>query len=196
MPSEIRIYFEGDKGLKPGFHAFFKDLRECARKRRCKLNLVASGSGAAACRDFGIALREHPSAWNILLADSEAPFSDQLSLALCREHKWKQSYAISVFWMVETMESWFHADKEKLADLYGAGFKRSALKRNPKVEEISKKDLESGLREATRNTSKGNYFDNKTEHAAELLRSIRHDFVRQAAPNCARLFDAILARLT
>src|ERR1039458_4047942 len=196
MPSEIRIYFEGDKGLKPGFHAFFKDLRECARKRRCKLNLVASGSGAAACRDFGIALSEHSSAWNILLRDSEGPFSDQLSRALCKEGKWKSSYSASIFWMVEMMESWFHADKVSLAKFYGADdFKRNALKPNLNVEEIPKRDLEAGLRGATKNTQKGNYYDHKTEHGAALLAMIDPTLVRNAAPNCDRLFTAVLTQL-
>jgi hypothetical protein len=196
MPTEIRIYFEGHRRLRPGFHAFFSELRELARLKRCKLDLVASKSGEDACRDFGIARKANPSAWNILLKDSEEPFSDQLPDALCRKHHWKKSSANSIFWMVEMMEAWFHADKDKLAEYYGAGFNRNALKPNLKVEEISKKDLTSGLRRATKNTPKGDYFDHKTEHAAELLRSIRPDFVRGAAPNCAKLFDAVLARLT
>ena len=196
MPVEIRIYFEGHRRLRPGFHRFFSELRDRARQKRCGLELVASKSGAEACRDFGIAIDAHPSAWNVLLRDSEEPFSDQLSLALCKEHKWKHSYANSIFWMVEMMESWFHADKDKLADFYGTGFKKSSLKRNPKVEEIPKKDLQSGLRAATKNTVKGDYYEHKTEHAAELLALINPNLVRQAAPNCARLFDAILARLT
>jgi hypothetical protein len=67
------------------------------------------------------------------------------------------------------MEAWFHADKEALQDFYGNGFKESALKKNPNVEEIPKKDLEDGLREATKKTQKGDYFDNKTSHGPRLF---------------------------
>ncbi len=93
------------------------------------------------------------------------------------------------------MESWFHADKDKLAEFYGAGFKRDALRPNPKVEEIPRKDLKSGLRAATKNSLKGDYYEHKTGHAEKLLALINPELVRQAAPNCAKLFDAVLARL-
>jgi hypothetical protein len=95
--------------------------------------------------------------------------------------------------MVQMMESWFHGDKDALAKFYGDGFKRNALKPNPKVEEIPKKDLEDGLRTATRATRKGAY--HKTAHGPMLLALIDQDRVRQAAPNCDRLFQAVLDKL-
>ena len=70
----------------------------------------------------------------------------------------------------------------------------SALKKNPRVEEISRKDLEDGLKAATKDTQKGNYYDRKTEHGPKLLASIRPELVRKAAPNCRRLFEAVLAK--
>lgn len=175
--NEIRIYYEGDPALKPGFHAFFDELRVKAREKRLGLRLIAAEGKPD--RDFAIAKRNHPTAWNILLKDSEGP------LPANRDD--------SIFWMVETMESWFHADKDKLAEFYGAEFQVSALKANPKVEEIPKRDLVNGLKAATRNTNKGAY--HKTAHAPKLLESIRPDLVRMAAPNCERLFEAVLARL-
>jgi hypothetical protein len=195
MPTEIRIYFEGHKRLTPGFHAFLSEIRDRAIQKRCKFHLVASKSGDEACHDFGVALKSHPSAWNILLRDSEGPLNNQRSLALCAEMGWSKSCAGSIFWMVEMMESWFHADKDKLAEFYGAGFKATALRRNLKVEEIPKNDLESGLRAATRSSLKGDYYENKTAHGAALMERIRPQHVREAAPNCAKLFDAVLKRL-
>lgn len=185
MPTEIRIYFEGHALLKPGFDGFFKELHERARKQRRGFHLIPSKSGAQARRDFGIALTVNPKAWNVLLLDSEGPYDGRRA----RTHR------NSVFWMVEMMESWFHADKEALAEFYGDGFKSAALKANPKVELISKKDLKAGLKAATRNTKKGDYFDNKTSHASKLLAIVKPDLVRQAAPNCDRLFKALLAHL-
>lgn len=92
------------------------------------------------------------------------------------------------------MEAWFHADRDSLAAFYGEGFKRNALRANPNVEKIPKKDLEDGLRAATRNTRKGDYYDNKTSHGPKLLARINPGLVQNAAPNC-RKFQAILARL-
>lgn len=97
--------------------------------------------------------------------------------------------------MVEMMESWFHADKEALEKFYGQRFRRGALKANPKVEEISKADLENGLHAATKDTGMGDYFDHKTSHGPKLLAEISPEKVRDAAPNCRRLFTAVLAKL-
>jgi len=99
----------------------------------------------------------------------------------------------SIFWMVEAMESWFHADKEALQRFYGKGFRADAMTANPQVEHISKKDLESGLKAAIEKTKKREY--HKTKHAPSLLEAIHPELVRQAAPNCDRLFDIVLAKL-
>jgi hypothetical protein len=93
------------------------------------------------------------------------------------------------------MESWFHADKEALEKFYGTRFKKNALKQNPRVEEISKADLTDGLATATKECSKGNYFENKTSHGPRLLASISPTKVQHAAPNCKRLFQTVLNRL-
>ncbi len=92
------------------------------------------------------------------------------------------------------MESWFHADKEALENFYGAGFRKNALKQNPKVEEISMADLSDGLRKATKDCLKGSYSDNKTSDGPRLLASIDPAKVQQAAPNCKRLFETVLSR--
>jgi hypothetical protein len=149
--AEIRIYYEGDESLQSGFSAFFASLKRRAKDRAIGFRLIAAGAGSVACRDFGIALRTHPNAWNILLKDSEGPYSIGLSTSLCEKHKWDKSHADSIFWMVEMMESWFHADKKALEEFYGKEkFHKNSLKGNPKVEEIPKADLEDGLRKATK----------------------------------------------
>jgi hypothetical protein len=189
--TEIRIYYEGDPCLGPGFRAFLAAIADRARARRCKLSLVATG--AKARRDFGIAVRTHKDAWNILLLDSEGPDSGSLTPQLIAGQAWPDEHRDSIFWMVEMMESWFHADKDALQHYYGARFNRGAMKPNPKVELIAKKDLVDGLKEATRRTWKRAY--HKTRHAPDLLERIDPDLVRQAAPHCDRLFATILARL-
>jgi len=192
---EIRIYFEGDRSLKPGFDAFFVELKNHAREKRCNFSLIAGRSGETACRYFGAALKTHPEAWNILLRDAERPLDRDRSAALCRERGWDRVNADSVFWMVEMMEAWFHADKSALKGFYGSKFNESALKKNPNVELISKKDLEDGLREATKGSSKGGYYDHKAKHGADLLAAVNPELVRKAAPNCQKLFEAVLSKL-
>ena len=93
------------------------------------------------------------------------------------------------------MEAWFHADPDALEKFYGAGFRRKSLKANPNVESIPKPDLERGLKGATGRSRKGDYFDHKTSHGPQLLAKVDPDLVRQAAPNCDRLFRAAIAHL-
>jgi len=100
MLTEIRIYFEGHKSLKSGFAAFSSEIKTRAAEKRCKVEFIAAGGTPD--RDFSIAVRTHPTAWNILLRDSEGPYNPSLSAS------------DSKFWMVEMMESWFHADKDVL----------------------------------------------------------------------------------
>jgi len=91
------------------------------------------------------------------------------------------------------MEAWFYADKDALENYFGRGFHRDSLKRNQNVEQISKKDLKNGLRAATKNCLKGPY--HKTRHAPELLGRISPEAVQNAAPNCRKLFESVLATL-
>jgi hypothetical protein len=187
MVGEIRIYFEGDPALRPGFRRFLAELFALGRARRCRVGLIATRATAA--EDFENALKSHPEAWCILLRDSEGPDDGKL-LARFRLPKTRGD---SVFWMVQVMEAWFLADCAALEAYYGKGFLTRALPRNPAVERIPKTDLIRGLRRATRNTQKGIY--HKTEHAPGLLASIDPAKVRQAAAHCNRLFDAVTRRL-
>lgn len=85
MLSEIRIYFEGDKRLPLGFSAFFSELRNRARERRCRFLLIVAGSGDDACLDFQTAQKRNLDAWNILLRDSEEPLKQNASRVLCQK---------------------------------------------------------------------------------------------------------------
>lgn len=193
MENEIRIYYEGHRLLKSGFDVFFQELHKRARAKRWRIRLIAAKSGDAACGDFAIAQRTHPNQWNILLKDSEGPDTGKLSAVLCTQKGWSESYAGSIFWMVQMMESWFHADPDALEKYYGEGFNRSALRPNRNVEQIPKQDLEDGLKRATKDTKKRGY--HKTAHGPDLLARIKPELVREAASNCDKLFDAVLAKL-
>lgn len=172
--TEIRIYFEGDKALRQGFSQFLVPIRDAARARRIGFRPVAVDGKSE--ENFQIGIRSHPDACNVLLR--EGPDAPQ------RE---------SVFWMVQLMEAWFLADQDALQRFYGDGFRRNALKQNPQVEQILKADVLESLNRATRETQKGRY--HKTQHAPLILESLDPAKVRAAAPNCDRLFRALLAKL-
>jgi DNA-directed RNA polymerase len=95
--------------------------------------------------------------------------------------------------MVQLMESWFLADKEKLAEFYGKDFHAKALSNNKNVEQVPKNDVISGLEKATQKTKKGKY--GKGLHSGEVLKIIDCDKVRESAPHCERLFE-IISKLT
>ena len=60
--------------------------------------------------------------------------------------------------MVQCMAAWFLADKDALEKYFGQGFNRSALPSHRNVENAAKRDIESGLRAATRRCkTKGAY---------------------------------------
>jgi len=175
--AEIRIYFEGDKKLREGFHVFLADIIDKARARRVRVELIATGGTPE--KDYQIAVRAHPGSWNVLVRDSEGPLPSE-------NHD-------SKFWMVQVMETWFLADPERLEGYYGDGFKKAALKANRKIEEIPKADVLACLKQATKGCKAGEY--HKTKHAPMILKRIDPTRVRKVAPNCARLFTALLAAL-
>lgn len=144
---------------------------------------------AVAIQDFLTALRKRPDALNILLIDSECADDGSLFESTCEPRGVTGAAKEHVFWMIQCMESWFLADVEKLVEYYGAGFRQSALPHNPQIEATPKKDVQDGLKAATRNTQKGRY--RKTRHAPELLEWIRPEFVRQRSPGCLRMFEAV-----
>lgn len=192
--TEIRIYFEGSPKLRAGFHSFYSELRDKANSMRRSISFVAGNGRDDAIHDFGLAIESHPTAWNILLIDSEECFRDALAKDLCRTNHIGQAHARSVFWMVQIMESWFLADPIALSKYYGIGFNAKHAGKHKDIETISKADVLAKLKRATRTTAKGEY--HKTAHAPDLLAKIDPDRVRGASVNCDLLFQAILRALT
>jgi hypothetical protein len=95
--------------------------------------------------------------------------------------------------MVQMMEAWFIADVDKLKEFYERDFNENAIPRDRDIERIEKSRLESALREATRNTSKGTY--DKIKHGPRLLAIISAAKVREASQHCDRLFNILTARI-
>ncbi len=178
MVTELRIYFEGDNGLKPGFHRFLREIVEVARNRRCRFRLVEANGTPV--QDFHDALKTHRDAWNVLLLDSEDPLEAEV-----RKRSLESCDTESIFWMVRVMESWFLADLDALETYNG-----NRVHGNPSVEEIPKEDVLQRLKRV----SNGKY--HKVKHGAKLLELIDPSKVRKAAPNCERMFRVILAKLS
>ena len=95
------------------------------------------------------------------------------------------------YYMVQTMEAWFHADKATLRQYYGGSFKESALNGRTNVEEILKADLFDGLKRATKDCQKGEY--SKGQHSFQILARIDPSKVRAASPHAERLLTTLIA---
>jgi hypothetical protein len=203
MVTEIRIYIEGGgdkkdtkKAIRLGFSEFLKDLRQIAQENRIRWQIIICGSRQNAFGDFKSALKTNPNAFNILLVDAEAP----VNTTPCQHLKFRDDWDLPnvddehCHLMVQTMEAWLIADLGTVKKFYGAGFKENAIPKNPDVERIDKKQLESSLKAATRNTKKGEY--HKIQHASKLLALLDVDKVRQVAPHCDRLFAIILEKMS
>jgi hypothetical protein len=71
MVTKLRIYFEGDDGLRSGFRQFLSEIAEVTRSKRCHFDLIATDGTPV--EDFRDALKTHADAWNVLLLDGEDP---------------------------------------------------------------------------------------------------------------------------
>jgi hypothetical protein len=180
MVTKLRIYFEGDARLRPGFRQFLSEIANAASGKKCQFDLIATDGTPV--QDFRDAMKTHPEAWNVLVLDSDL---GRTAVEGCDPE--------SIFWMVQIMESWLLVDIDALKRFYNGGFQESALKGNPNVEQIPKADVLTRLKKATSETKSGEY--HKIKHAPKLLQEIDPVLVRRFAPNCDRRFRLILAAL-
>jgi hypothetical protein len=186
---EIRIYFEGDVALKHGFRQLFADLEKKAFQARSAIEFFAAKNGVS---DYRKAVKTFPSAWNILLKDSEQLMPNSPA-ALCKKLGIDAKRVNDVFWMVVMMESWFLTDPDALANYYGKGFSSKAIGRTKDVEQIKKSDVLQRLSRATQKTGKRKY--DKIRDAPYILERLDANRVQVHAPNCRRLFNAVTAKL-
>ena len=201
--SEVRVYVEGGGDskdtkafLREGFSAFLKDLVAMARSKRIQWRLVSCGSRHAAFDAFSTSVRQNPKAFNVLLVDSEAPVTTTPWAHLRARDKWDSGSLPDdhCHLMVQAMEAWFISDVGALVEFYGAGFYPNSIPSRANVEQVSKVDLESSLKAATRNTqTKGEY--RKIHHASKLLTLISPATVRGASRHCDRIFTVLAAKM-
>ena len=211
MVTEIAIYVEGggdqrdikDK-LREGFGEFLSELRDMARRKKIRWKIVACGGREEAYRDFCTAMAQNPQAFNVLVVDAEETIEDtarectHLPWTHLKKRKgdgWERPPGASdlqCFLMVECMEAWLIADKANLQAYYGNCFAPASLPTNRNVESVSKENLYSALKRATKNC-KSEY--HKTRHAFDILKKSDARIVRAAVPHCKRLFDVLAAQM-
>jgi Domain of unknown function (DUF4276) len=203
MVEGIRIYIEGDKksknsniSLREGFSTFFKDLREKAREKKIKFDVILGGSSAETFKDFLRGIKSHPNSFVAFLIDSDdevseddTPKSFLQNLQKSKNWEWENVEDEQCQLMVQIMESWFLADVETLKNYYGQGFNSKTIPKTQNVEKIAKNDVESSLDKATRDTKKGVY--HKIKHGAELLTKVDVINIKQKAKHCQRIFQTV-----
>lgn len=195
----IRIHVEGgsnkrDRRLefRHGFGQFLIPLREMARKRGIRWDLVVCGTRESAFDDFKTALEEYPEAFNVLLVDSEGPVQSQPWDHLKNHDGWKKPAQVNenhCHFMAQAMEAWFIADLKALEQYYGPGFNSKSLPKGSDVEAVAKRSLKPSLRSASRRTAKGAY--DEARHAPRILALLDATRVRPKARHCDRFFKTL-----
>lgn len=192
---EIRLYVEGGGNqaetraqFREGMSYFLRSLRDCARRKGIRWNVIACGGRASAYDDFCHALKGHPDSFNVLVVDAEGIVKD----TPWRHLRWPKPLKATdeqCHLMVQTMESWIVADSDALSTFYAQNFNRNALPRRANIEEADRHALASALDRATNKTKKGTY--QKIRHGAELLKRVDPAKVRAASSHCDRLFTTL-----
>ena len=195
----VTVYVEGGgnvratkKRCRQGFSALFRKAGLSGRMPR----VFAAGGRADAWRDFRTALAEAgENDFIVLLVDSEAPVRDDRTPwgHLREQDNWDRPNGATeqhAHLMVQCMESWFLADMDALAGFFGDGFNGGALPRRPDIENVSKRDVERGLKRATRPSGKGEY--HKGRHSFEVLATVDPGRVVNGSPHAKRLIDTLL----
>ena len=151
--------------------------------------------------DFRSALRTaRDDEFVLLLVDSEEPVaagSDPWThLGNRADDRWskpREAGEDSAQLMVQCMEAWFLADRDSLAGFFGSGFHRGALPARPDVENIPKRDVETGLNMATRRCG-GKRAYHKGRHSFAILAALDPGKVTAASRHARRLVDTLRKR--
>jgi hypothetical protein len=188
----VTIFFEGGGDREATQSKCREGLSKyCAKLKppNSRLRIVAGGGREQTFDKFKRAAQNSRAGEvSVLLVDAEGPVTAASPVAhLCASDRWDfaESQNYEVFLMVQTMESWFLADRDALAAYYDGGFlPRSLPGSDTDIESIRKEDVESGLKKATRKTErKGEY--QKVNHGASLLALIDPAKVGRASPHAA-----------
>ena len=200
----VKIYVEGGgdsnqlkRKCRRGFSRFFE-------KAGCKgkmPRIIACGSRNNTFGDFCTAIKNSATdEYPILLVDSEDPViarhHDKPWAHLKSRDDWSQpanSTDQQAHLMVQCMENWFLADPNCLKEFFGQNFQETALPGNQAIETISKQQVFSALKQATRHTRKGKY--GKGAHSFNILENLDPRKVQNASPWAKKLIDRLCNRV-
>ncbi len=196
---KVRIYVEGGgdsnalkQPLRQGFKKFLTEIDQ-----KVSLSIIAGGGRGQTFERFRNAIEYYPQELSLLLLDAEEAVSTgELPRQYLRTQNpsWTFPNASDDQYhlMVQIMESWFLADKERLKEFYGARFHDGAIPERTDVEGVPKQQVYQELSAATKDSKRGEYKEElKRTRGSEILECIRAHEVRSKASHCKRLFDTI-----
>ena len=198
----VKIYVEGggthNKALQSECRRGFSELLKRAGLRGRMPRVVACGGRRMAYESFRTSHENGGPDVPVLLVDSEGPIIDENPWEHVRLRSgdgWVRPEGASqdqIHLMVQTMEAWFHADKDALQQYYGHGFRTTALSPRSDIEGIPKVDLFAGLKRATQDCQKGEY--SKNEPSFQILARIDPTKLKTFSAVYAERFLNVLER--
>ena len=197
----VTIFVEGGgdrKDLKVACRKAFRILLERAGFLGRMPEIVACGPRGEALAKFRTALRDAgDDELPILLVDGERPMLPEhrgkpWSHLATAPDNWQRPEGATddhAHLMVQCMESWFLADRGRLAAYFGQHFLPGSLPGGNDVEAIEKQRILDGLRDATRHCPKKRY--DKGRHSFDILEGLDPARVEAASFHAKRLFDRL-----
>jgi len=101
----------------------------------------------------------------------------------------KEAKDDQAFLMVQVMESWFVADRDKLKFFFGQHFREHAIPQWPHLQDVPKQSVYQALDQATAACGPRRYAKGKMSFS--LLAEISPDEVEKASPSAKALFERL-----
>ena len=201
MKMHVRVYIEGgavgktaDNDFRRGWKKFLNELHEIAKQSGYQSLEVVRGKGRGdAFRRFRHYKKQYPTDLCVLLADAElvVPADVKVWDVVSKRDgdKWQRpdwATESHLYLMVAFVETWLLTDQDALGTFFKRGF-------NPKVlpttdlENRSKSDVDSALKQATKDCKNGPY---RHGQAHEVIEFVSPEKVRKIKHG-RRLFEAL-----